>query len=157
MKAFPISLFRLAAMVVLTGSFGHEDVLALPVDLKAQLLESAHSLEVIDAGKLWHGLPGTNQRPGLIADVRNPVEFHVLVNRLTNVGEGFLLGGSLGMAAGKLRTAHGHAVRVLEQGDVPNKVSLHGNQGVPGLAQPQAARVITQQRTSLPNPMDLLS
>lgn len=152
------------------------------VNLQAGYLQAAHPGGRCDSeqfSKLLHGgLSGTNQRPGLIADVRNSVEFHVLVNRLTNVGEGFLLGGSLGMAAGKLRTTHGYAVRVLEQGDVPNKVSLHGNQSAPALVQAQAVRVITQQRLSrdhaslprlnrlcytassrsrLPNPIELLS
>ena len=82
---------------------GHDDVLALPRDLKAGLLKRPNSPKVGDPRYLRHALRRDFHFPQVLPAGQFLGDFEVFANRVLNVRQSFFFSGALRPAAGKAK------------------------------------------------------
>ena len=83
------------------AAVGHDDVLALPDDLKPGPFERPHSPKVRDPGYLRHVLDGDLDFPQILPAGQLSGDFEVFANRVPDVRQSFFLSGALRPAPGE--------------------------------------------------------
>jgi hypothetical protein len=96
-------------------SFGHEDVFALPVNLKSSLGQGLYRPEVVNTWKLGHGSARYFQFTNLATGLWFSVKLQVTFNGIPDVVHSFFNGLTLRMATRQFRTTYRNAVRMLQQ------------------------------------------